>query len=59
MCDSGYLVVLGYLDAEASTNAPRPRRPKATPPEHDLTPGPPLPLQCFLYETLHRDCQGA
>jgi hypothetical protein len=53
------LVVLEYLDAEASSNAPRPRRLKATPPEHNLTPGPPLPLQCLLYGTLHRDCQGA
>lgn len=39
------LVVLEYLDAEASSNA--------TPP------GPPLPLQCLLYGTLHSDCQGA
>ena len=59
MCDSSYLVVLEYLDAKASSNALRPRRLKATPLEHNLTLGLPLPLQCFLYKTLHRDCQGA
>jgi hypothetical protein len=53
------LVVREYLDVEASSNAPRSRRLKATPPEHNLTPGPPLPLQCLLYGTLYRGCQGA